>query len=240
MRQYMSRRKEFLNIILSSEAMKGLQMCSWCSESGSWCCLDCLGQPVYCMGCCRDAHEKMVFHRVEHWMGSYWEPAWLRQTGVSIHLGHRGSECPPMEFVHATDHQDVPENATDPEASWMNTAEDEDEYDGENPFQDVDNESLPSIFSRDQFPKAGTLDSTGCPNIVIIDRSGLHHIGVHFCECEGAQSKDIQLLQMGLYPSSFDQPRTSFTFQVLDDFLMDTLECKTTGSNSYSKTLRIQ
>ena len=144
-----------------------------------------------------------------------------------------------MEFVHATDHQDVPENATDPEASWMNTAEDEDEYDGENPFQDVDNESLPSIFSRDQFPNAGTLDSNGCPIMVIVDRSGVHHIGVHFCECEGAQSKDIQLLQMGLYPSSFDQPRTSFTFQVLDDFLMDNLECKTTGSNYYSKIHRI-
>jgi hypothetical protein len=212
----MLRRKVFLSVILSSEAMQGHQTCSHCSESGSWRCLDCLGCPVYCVGCCRDTHPKMVFHRVERWTGSYWEPAWLRHTGVSIHLGHGGSECPVDTF-----RQGNTENATDTESSWMDDPE----------SQEINDQFIPSIFSTDQFPKAGTLDSNGYPIMVIVDRSGVHHIGVRFCDCNGAESKDVQLLRMGLYPSSFDKPQTSFTFQVLDDFLMDNLECKTTGSN---------
>jgi len=44
-----------------------------------------------------------------------------------------------------------------------------------------------------------------------------------------------QLLQAGLFPSSFEEPETAFTFSVLDDFLVDNLECKTTAQQYFSK-----
>ncbi|KAI0258038.1 hypothetical protein BC834DRAFT_975774 [Gloeopeniophorella convolvens] len=40
---------------------------------------------------------------------------------------------------------------------------------------------------------------------------------------------------MGLLPATFQTVETIFTFTVLDDFLVDNLECKTTGQTYYSK-----
>ena len=31
---------------------------------------------------------------MEHWTGTHFEPAWLHQVGVEIHLGHQGRTCP--------------------------------------------------------------------------------------------------------------------------------------------------
>ena len=48
-------------------------------------------------------------------------------------------------------------------------------------------------------------------------------------------SRDEQLIQFGMFPSSYKQIETAFTFSVLDDFLTDNLECKTTAQQYYSK-----
>ncbi|KAH9024354.1 hypothetical protein EDB85DRAFT_1870163 [Lactarius pseudohatsudake] len=48
-------------------------------------------------------------------------------------------------------------------------------------------------------------------------------------------NQDEQLLQSGLFPATFKQFRSLFTFSVLDDFLNDNLECKTTAQQYYSK-----
>src|SRR5258708_29918577 len=45
----------------------------------------------------------------------------------------------------------------------------------------------------------------------------------------------MQLFQAGLFPASFTRPKTAFTFRVLDDFLLDNLECGTSAMNYYSK-----
>ncbi|KAG2064539.1 hypothetical protein BDR04DRAFT_1035048, partial [Suillus decipiens] len=37
------------------------------------------------------------------------------------------------------------------------------------------------------------------------------------------------------FPASFNRPKTAFTFRVLDDFLLDNLECSTLAMNYYSK-----
>ncbi|KAH9172242.1 hypothetical protein EDB89DRAFT_2114234 [Lactarius sanguifluus] len=58
---------------------------------------------------------------------------------------------------------------------------------------------------------------------------------VLFCICPNAGANDKQLLQAGLFPSTFKQIETAFTFSVLDDFLADNLECKTTAQQYYSK-----
>lgn len=74
--------------------------------------------------------------------------------------------------------------------------------------------------------------------MIIVDRNGVHKICVHWCQCPNAEPKDIQLLRSGLYPVSYKDPKTAFTTQVLDDFLIDNLECKTSASNHHSKLCR--
>ncbi len=63
------------------------------------------------------------------------------------------------------------------------------------------------------------------------------HLGHHglYCICPDAMPQHEQLLQAGLFPSSFEEPETAFTFSVLDDFLVDNLECKTTAQQYFSK-----
>src|SRR5882757_2066967 len=127
MRQYIPRWHAFLNALLSLEAMPQDLACCCCSMSAMWRCLYCLGRPVYCAGCCRDSHSRLVFHRVEHWTGSYWEPTWLRQAGAGIHLGHGGRTCPPEasgDFVQRLD-DNVEAGPSSVESSdaydiWMN------------------------------------------------------------------------------------------------------------------------
>ncbi|KAL4078342.1 hypothetical protein V8B97DRAFT_2021446 [Scleroderma yunnanense] len=43
----------------------------------------------------------------------------------------------------------------------------------------------------------------------------------------------------GLFPATTKQPRTAFTFHVLDDFIRDNVECGTSAMNYYSKLWRI-
>ncbi|KAG2130934.1 uncharacterized protein EDB93DRAFT_1243196 [Suillus bovinus] len=51
-------------------------------------------------------------------------------------------------------------------------------------------------------------------------------------------SPDIQMFQHGFFPASFNKPKTAFTFRVLNNFLLDNLECCTSTMNYYSKLQR--
>ncbi|KAG1726509.1 uncharacterized protein EDB91DRAFT_1061574, partial [Suillus paluster] len=75
----------------------------------------------------------------------------------------------------------------------------------------------------------------------VVDTSGLHSLMIRFCWCTDALSPDMQLFEMGLFPAFFTLPKTAFTFAVLDDFLLDNLECGTFTSamNYYSKLRRV-
>ncbi|KAG2143570.1 uncharacterized protein EDB93DRAFT_1105234 [Suillus bovinus] len=75
--------------------------------------------------------------------------------------------------------------------------------------------------------------------ITIVDKSGVHSLSISYCQCPGALSWDMQLFQAGLFPASFTRPKTAFTFSVLDDFLLDNLECGTSAMNYYSKIRRL-
>ncbi|KAG2341740.1 hypothetical protein BDR05DRAFT_976855 [Suillus weaverae] len=52
-------------------------------------------------------------------------------------------------------------------------------------------------------------------------------------------SLDIQMFRHGFFPASFNRLKTVFTFGVLDDFLLDNLECGTLAMNYYSKLWRM-
>jgi len=105
--------------------------------------------------------------------------------------------------------------------------------------EDWEDDEPDSGFLADGSPPPGTKDQYGNPIFVVIDRSGIHHIGVHVCQCPNAKPIDIQLLEMGIYPASQKRPKTGFTFRVLDDFLVDNRECKVAALAFYSKLRRL-
>ena len=71
--------------------------------------------------------------------------------------------------------------------------------------------------------------------ITMVNQTGVFEMEVLFCVCPNAGTNDEQLLQAGMFPSTFRHIETTFTFSVLDDFLADNLECKTTAQQYYSK-----
>jgi hypothetical protein len=75
--------------------------------------------------------------------------------------------------------------------------------------------------------------------MVIVDKSGVHRLEVRCCDCPNTTSLDIQMFQHGFFTASFNRPKTVFTFRVLDDFLLDNLECGTSAMNYYSKLRRM-
>jgi hypothetical protein len=77
--------------------------------------------------------------------------------------------------------------------------------------------------------------ASGNALFTIADRSGIFDMEIIFCVCSDSDNIDEQLLRSRLFPSTFKQIETLFTFSVLDDFLTDNLECKTTAQQYYSK-----
>lgn len=74
----------------------------------------------------------------------------------------------------------------------------------------------------------------------IVDKSGIHEgMAVYYCRCPNAPSKFDQLFDAGLFAASFDKPTTAFTFQVLEAYLLENLECHTSATKFYSKLQRI-
>ncbi|KAG1731781.1 hypothetical protein EDB19DRAFT_1896895 [Suillus lakei] len=73
----------------------------------------------------------------------------------------------------------------------------------------------------------------------IVDKSGINTHKINYCRCANVPTTDVQLCQMGLFLVSFTQPKTAFTFDVLDDFLLDNLECGTSAMNYYNKLRRM-
>ncbi|KAA1478764.1 hypothetical protein DENSPDRAFT_788385, partial [Dentipellis sp. KUC8613] len=50
--------------------------------------------------------------------------------------------------------------------------------------------------------------------MILVDTSGVHRLWVEECECEDRQPVHQQLMMAGLFPATFKDPRTAFTFQV--------------------------
>jgi hypothetical protein len=102
-------------------------------------------------------------------------------------------------------------------------------------FPDVDYNDYPEGAS---IPLVMDADSVH-PAMTIVDKSGVHSLSIWYCWCPGAIGKDMQLFKAGLFLASFTKPKTAFTFSVLDDFLLDNLECGTSAMNYYSKIRRL-
>jgi hypothetical protein len=76
---------------------------------------------------------------------------------------------------------------------------------------------------------------SGNPQITAVHHTGVFELEVLHCICPNASDSDEQLLRAQMFPASFKNTETVFTISVLDDFLTDNLECKTTAQQYFSK-----
>ncbi|KAG1863081.1 hypothetical protein F4604DRAFT_1587244, partial [Suillus subluteus] len=90
----------------------------------------------------------------------------------------------------------------------------------------------------DDVTEAGSLPHDTTP-ITVVHSSGVFTHVVSWCCCLGSNPQHLQLLRAGLFPASSTWPRTAFTFEVLDHFLIDALECKTSARSFYEKLTRL-
>jgi CxC2 like cysteine cluster associated with KDZ transposases len=79
----------------------------------------------------------------------------------------------------------------------------------------------------------------GLSNLVIVHSTGVYSHRVSWCQCPGAdKDRHLHLLKARLFPASITRPQSAFTFDVLDHFLIDALECKTSAMSFYQKLRR--
>ena len=252
MREYLEKRNFYVARIIASEGGSPNRLCVSCGTLGDWRCLDCLGQPSYCISCCRSNHASTPFHRVQRWVGQYFEDSWLIKTGLSIHFGHGGKPCPsavpsqapgPSNLNHAFSFglPDLPEEMGDPNddldlesTQFLNMEAAEL---GEIP--DIVDDGDPTIFEN-FVQEEWNFDCkpSGQNVLVIVHDNGVHHLPVQWCQCPGHLPQDIQALDLRFFPASFKRVRTLFTFQGLDAFLAENQECKSSAWHYYQKLRR--
>ncbi|KIK96748.1 hypothetical protein PAXRUDRAFT_92677, partial [Paxillus rubicundulus Ve08.2h10] len=77
--------------------------------------------------------------------------------------------------------------------------------------------------------------------ITVVYSSGIFSHTVSWCTCPNATKTErhLQLLQVQLFPANISRPKTAFTFDVLDHYHIDSLECKTTTMSFFTKLQRL-
>src|SRR5882724_4991856 len=78
----------------------------------------------------------------------------------------------------------------------------------------------------------------GQDTLVIAHSNGVFHHCIQLCACLGSSAHHIQLFRHGLFSASVICPKTAFTFDVLDHFYMDAMECKTASLSFFQKLRR--
>ena len=93
----------------------------------------------------------------------------------------------------------------------------------------------PVFEEAERHPNRTRTSKSSNPLLKVVNQTGIFDMEILLCICINKPLMDQQLFEAGLFPSSFKQTETVFTFSVLDDFLIDNLECKTTAQQYYSK-----
>lgn len=206
----MPRRESFLQLLLELEGQSPDGSCKQCGTSnGRFRCSDCIGDSVHCQNCVLKQHKLLPFHRIKVWNGKYFAETTLQDQGYVLHLGHGGETCPGVE---------------DP---WL-------DIDGDLPItEDVD--ILQDNISASRNQKDHVKDSV----VNIVHTTGVYKHSVRWCLCPRTPEKAVQLFQMKLFPASHLRPETAFTFDVLEHFHIDAMECKTAGGSFMRKVCRL-
>ncbi|THH11000.1 hypothetical protein EW146_g8190 [Bondarzewia mesenterica] len=143
------------------------------------------------------------------WTGLYFAPAWLWQVGIVLHLGHGEEPCPQYNSYPSADPMaipggDWPEVVYPEEEEWVTL--------GDHHFSILD----------DSRESPSSCDKTGNPIMTIIDRSGVHQLCAHRCQCPNSQPIDIQLFNLRLYPSCSGYLASGDTSSSLNGTALDT------------------
>ena len=125
-----------------------------------------------------------------------------------LHLGHGGEPCLTGGHVELDVSDDIDEGNRDPEDL-------------------VDFSPPPHL----KVPESRTF-------LTVVHTSGVQFCDVMYCSCDGSPDSHLQLMKAGLFPTTTKEPRTIFTFQVLDDFIWDNVKYGTSGMNYYRKLQR--
>src|SRR5882757_1119424 len=228
-------RNQYLLELTRMEAPPADQICGICSSNNAiYKCVDCHGEPVYCADCCVTLHFRSPFHRIKCWNGSYFKSSDLNSLRLIIHAGHGGRECP----CYAVDNFGLPEGILEGVTgdSWI----DEDKADLSDAAQHSDGPNMDpgvSPLSENQEPWGPFIPETD--RILVVTSNGVFRRRIRWCRCAEHAESHIQLLHLQMFPASKDRPSTAFTFELLDHFHIDAMECKTAALNFYNKLRRI-
>lgn len=214
LRQYLEKRQELLIEVLRHESPPVNRTCIMChSAPGMYRCRDCFRPDLLCDGCCVSVHITSPFHRIQRFNGDYFERSDLDDIGLVLELCEHTDNCGGM-----------PQSLGDMSASEGNIS------DGD--ADDSDNNELPTYYTSEQ-------NRSPRSNIIVVSSTGIYKRSVTWCRCANSPERYVQLLRAKLFPASFERPETAFTFDVLDSFRIDALECKTAALNFMNKIGRI-
>ncbi|KAN0135024.1 hypothetical protein V8E53_007142 [Lactarius tabidus] len=230
MDQWLQCRSRYLNILLNMGGLFHSLKCSICFKGSAHIkCSDCFGGNGFCKDCCLQYHGQSPFHRLLQWNGNHYVPTSLNALGFILFLGHGGNPC-----LKTVEDSPSPDNA-DQLPTPRETLQPEDTLTApiiSDCLFDLLNDSLDGGYSEAHRTQTG---KSGNPLLMVVDCRGVFEVDILFCACSDSQSKEEQLLQSSLFPATFKQIETVFSFTVLDDFLVDNLECKTTAQQYFSK-----
>ncbi|KAK7021051.1 hypothetical protein VNI00_017540 [Paramarasmius palmivorus] len=74
----------------------------------------------------------------------------------------------------------------------------------------------------------------GHKDFVIMHWNGLHYVNVDFCECSGSPDRVSQLMEIGWWPTSYKEPQSAATYEVLRNFHITNLQAHIPATDMYS------
>jgi CxC2 like cysteine cluster associated with KDZ transposases len=153
------------------------------------------------------------------WNGTFFERSDLLTHELTIDLCHFPDDC-----------HSIPLNLETHTIFYPDSPDEADEFtDGH--FPDGDQSAGTS---------GSTAHSGSRSKLTIVSSTGIFTRWIRWCHCAKSADQYVQLLlRAKLFPASFKNPKTAFTFEVLDHFRLDALECHTAAMNFMSKIGRI-
>jgi hypothetical protein len=214
LRQYLKVRQSLLFEMMRLEAPPHDRICTNCQTArGTYRCKDCFPRNFHCAMCCISAHSTQPFHRIQKFGDGCFEHSDLDNLGFLLDIRPHTDDCSLNHFPDDGIHT----GSTSDDEEWQD--------DG-----GLEDETTKSFKFRQQH--------SDVDKIVVIASTGILKRSVKWCRCPNAPDKYIQLLRSSLFPATFTNPKTVFTFEVLDHFRLDALECNTSALNFMSKLTR--
>jgi hypothetical protein len=90
-----------------------------------------------------------------------------------------------------------------------------------------------------QQTKSWEESSSSSNQVLFVASTGIHKRKVKWCQCPNAPEHHIQLFRIHLFSATTSRPSTAFTFDVLDQFYIEAMECKTAAYNFFNKLRRL-